>query len=84
MEEFKRKSAVAVLSALGSDVFHSLEQRLRRDFEINLNTHDDYTLEELHIALRRLFGADGSAMLMGEIHREIEKSSRAGTLVSAE
>lgn len=72
MEGVKREAIVSVLSKLGDDIYRNLERSLWEEYAINLKRSDDYTLEELHIVLQRLFGRDGSNLLMRDIHNRIE------------
>jgi hypothetical protein len=71
METLKREAVAAVLSRLGSDNFGMMKIRLWTDFNILLDEDGSYSMEDLQVALQKMFGAQGASLLMREIQAEM-------------
>ncbi|HKY52924.1 MAG TPA: hypothetical protein VJM08_01410 [Anaerolineales bacterium] len=69
-EAAKREAIISVLAKLGAENLASLKSNLK-DYAIDLDKDDLFTLEELQLALQRFLGPNGAGLLLGEIQREI-------------
>ena len=67
----KKEAITAVLTRLGEGMFVMIKLALIQDYKINIDSDDSYTLEELHLALQKIVGPNGSSLLMREIRNEM-------------
>jgi hypothetical protein len=68
----KKEAITAVLTRLGEGMFVMMKLALIQDYKINIDSNDPYTLEELHLALQRIVGPNGSSLLIREIRNEMQ------------
>jgi hypothetical protein len=70
-EMVKSKAILAVFSRLGEENLAMLKYNLAKDYRINWDDDNTFTLEELQIALQRIMGGYGASLLLSEIHEEM-------------
>lgn len=76
IDDVKIQAVKNVLGTFGYQVFDILKERLLYDYKIMLTDDALFTLEELQIALQRLFGENSSELIMRQIRFEMQELAK--------
>lgn len=79
VEALKIIAVKKVLGILGEDAINLLRYYLQHDYNISLdsNINCSCSLEQLHLALSRLFGTQAATLLLENVYIEIDRLSEA-------